>query len=516
MKKTLFIIVYFIGLSSYAQTELDDIKAKYHPIFEDNFLAYADPAGPWPASDFSTNPSSPYYSFFHDNWTTDKGDYGGINLFKPQNVTMPSPGIIKLTENAFGSLYLTTKSDGSARYVNHHSGAITTTRAFGFGILEAEMKISNDTHTGTQLASSAFWTNPGGGRHKTEIDVIDASENNYLMYRVIDYSYPGQHVQTLTYGHPTDLSPDFHLYSAVWDPSGVSYYLDGNFTKRIAFTTVRNYDDLYSVSIALNADTFTVGGTSMYVKSVKMWRKNCTGEDVNITFPTSMYDGDIFEYMPFLNPGLTKYKSISLNVSGPTFMTVLGGPITTRADDATIIEAEATTIGPNFLADESVLHTATVLLDGGNKDQISNGYLLITPLDCEHDNSGQYAWYRSSPKIDDSLAQNSSAIIHTDLSDGYLTSVSEGNKRSQMPDQFYVFPNPTQNQITIPYSCKQAGQLDISIKDVAGRIRHEESVLCSEGANINHIVNISDLSSGVYFVELTHNGSHVVKKIVKL
>lgn len=79
-----------------------------------------------------------------------------------------------------------------------------------------------------------------------------------------------------------------------------------------------------------------------------------------------------------------------------------------------------------------------------------------------------------------------------------------------------VHPNPAQNTITITYPCKSAGQLEISIKDVAGRVRKAESVRCDEGTGIEHQVDISAFSPGVYTVDLTLNDQHVVKKIVKL
>ena len=85
-----------------------------------------------------------------------------------------------------------------------------------------------------------------------------------------------------------------------------------------------------------------------------------------------------------------------------------------------------------------------------------------------------------------------------------------------VPQSISVFPNPAQNTITITYPCSADGQLDISIKDVAGRTLYTETVNCSEGANVQHSVDISSFTPGVYFVDLTINDQHVVRKIVKL
>lgn len=79
-----------------------------------------------------------------------------------------------------------------------------------------------------------------------------------------------------------------------------------------------------------------------------------------------------------------------------------------------------------------------------------------------------------------------------------------------------VFPNPTENTVTIMYPCKSAGLLDISIKDVSGRIMYTETISCTDGNTVNDVVDLSKFAPGVYFIDLTQNDQHVVKKIVKL
>jgi hypothetical protein len=108
-------------------------------------------------------------------------------------------------------------------------------------------------------------------------------------------------------------------------------------------------------------------------------------------------------------------------------------------------------------------------------------------------------------------------IIEFKHSNTSSTQNNNGNSNNIFNDESIgLFPNPTQNNITISYPCKSAGQLSISIKDVAGRVRYTENVTCTEGNNVQHLVDMSSLSAGVYFVDLTLNEQHVVKKVVKL
>lgn len=79
-----------------------------------------------------------------------------------------------------------------------------------------------------------------------------------------------------------------------------------------------------------------------------------------------------------------------------------------------------------------------------------------------------------------------------------------------------VYPNPVKDQINITYPCTSAGQLQITIKDVSGRTRYAESATCDQGGNVQYTVDASNLEAGMYFIELTLNDQHVVKKIVKL
>ena len=75
-------------------------------------------------------------------------------------------------------------------------------------------------------------------------------------------------------------------------------------------------------------------------------------------------------------------------------------------------------------------------------------------------------------------------------------------------DSFSVFPNPTSDVLNIS-SSNSAEITKLSVVDVNGR-----TVKNLEGGVINQ-VNVADLNSGVYFVNIESNGGKVTKKFIK-
>jgi hypothetical protein len=89
-------------------------------------------------------------------------------------------------------------------------------------------------------------------------------------------------------------------------------------------------------------------------------------------------------------------------------------------------------------------------------------------------------------------------------------------KNSVGTTRLQIDPNPTNDKIDILYPCISTGQLEIFIKDVSGRVIYKETVTCESGKDVEQTVDLSSFAPGVYFIDLTLNDQHVVKKIVKL
>jgi hypothetical protein len=91
------------------------------------------------------------------------------------------------------------------------------------------------------------------------------------------------------------------------------------------------------------------------------------------------------------------------------------------------------------------------------------------------------------------------------LSSGCSLSVKENSLSKQI--RFY--PNPTKDNVTI--SNKNQLNLDIKIIDLLGKtiLKIEETRL------INQEINLDNLNSGVYLLQINSNGNTITKKLIK-
>jgi hypothetical protein len=149
---------------------------------------------------------------------------------------------------------------------------------------------------------------------------------------------------------------------------------------------------------------------------------------------------------------------------------------------------------------------------------IGNGYLEILPIPCGKDDDQWFSPARDTTHKK-SIVNNVYNVTSTTNSQSITDTTNAMDSHNPMTIKFAqinIFPNPTQNNIIITYPCNTTGQLQICIKDVDGRERYTESVVCEEGGNVQYSIDLSSFLPGVYYISLTLNDQHVVKKIVKL
>ena len=582
MKKIFFILGILIsGSTSHSQS----IYTGYHTVFVENFdypgttgfSGSALLASTIPASTGTPNVMGHRFS---DNWYLIQGYtcYGGDAAYLPDNVTMSQPGIIRLTEHAVTPFVVLTPGCSFPSIIyNHTSGVISSNQRFGYGIIEARIRLTNDIvgvvnpETGTkEFATSAFWTNHGFNGQNTELDIFDASEDNYLIHRVVDYESPTNINESPYEGVssllPTGefLSDNFHVYSCVWTPTNASYFLDGNLLASIDYTAARTYPGIYSslvsdarlynLSINLTASKYSSDGFFMEIDWIKAWEMDCDNDDYHVEDHLTQST---------VNPGITKYASIESGPSGT-------GIVQTQQTLPTVFEAPSTTLNPNFVSDQSTLIWNTKQYDGGiMAPAIANAYFEIVPINCDNgqgcalgpisgpsiicfnpDPSEIFTFYDATPggvwesdnpniAIDPTtgiILANTITTLTGTVNISYMlngcsvtmkvkiidcalgermratTKVTSIKKTSDIT----IFPNPTQSIITINYTCQSVGRLEINIKDVAGQVMYDQSINCNDSGNIEQNVDMTSFAPGVYFVNLTLNDQHTVKKIVKL
>lgn len=102
-------------------------------------------------------------------------------------------------------------------------------------------------------------------------------------------------------------------------------------------------------------------------------------------------------------------------------------------------------------------------------------------------------------------------------SDGFW--VIELLSTSATPLEFGInsaYPNPFNSELTLSYSLEERGRIDLAVFDIAGR-RVIDMYNGEQTAGLHKIqINGKDLSSGVYFVELSSTGKIAKRKIVLL
>ena len=95
----------------------------------------------------------------------------------------------------------------------------------------------------------------------------------------------------------------------------------------------------------------------------------------------------------------------------------------------------------------------------------------------------------------------------------YIIGIHEEN----MPVGYEIFPNPADNNFTLSINSGLAEKCNLKIYDITGRAVIVEQFTIGQGTNqTKKIIDISQLQSGIYYVELVgSNGSAIVKKLIK-
>lgn len=105
-----------------------------------------------------------------------------------------------------------------------------------------------------------------------------------------------------------------------------------------------------------------------------------------------------------------------------------------------------------------------------------------------------------------------SGIKYTDLCNGYV-GIEEQNNFTD--DKLKIYPNPAQSKLTIEFEIEKTETNSILIKNVLGQtVKIVDIKQLSNGENKVEI-DISNLQSGLYFIKMQLNKTHVLKKFIK-
>ena len=74
-----------------------------------------------------------------------------------------------------------------------------------------------------------------------------------------------------------------------------------------------------------------------------------------------------------------------------------------------------------------------------------------------------------------------------------------------------VYPNPTTGQLTI--TNYELPITDVEVFDIYGRKQLSNHLITTSS---HHLINISHLQTGIYFVKITTETGEVIKKVLKM
>ena len=552
MKKIIFIsIILFLGsFSLHAQSMLD--YSNYHLIFDEEFT-YPDITS---STSYATSGSTSGTPFNH-NWTPCIPANTSFQYLLSQ-ISQPATGGLRFTENYQpDGLYFDECS--TAVYCHVRSAGITSNFQFGFGIIEAKIRIVSDPDT-PHTANTAFWSqhHPGPtgvpGVDGNEIDILDGSENNFIQVRNIDWNVPDTVLNlnsTVTYcDNSKEYDSGLHVFSILWTPTYIQYYIDSIFKFEIDYENVRIYPDSMAFSLVLGESNEkegtrevngTADGETMDIQWVKCYRPKCTMGDFDITPSDIHYPTMIYPYLP----GYLKQQTIEVEVPASAGMYPYVSPACVHGPTdmfygagVTLLEGEAVTILPDFLANEWGAYTLTVNNTETfcNPDstrpitQIENGYFEILPIrgGCDSDNSSIYnhnAFKEQHSKKADSSNKGTAFDVSTfpiklNALPAQATAATQSTTNSVTVNNNIVpvrlYPNPALDNITITALPSLPGQMQIVIRDITSKAVYTENVPCYAGVPVEHSISLSSFIPGVYLVDVTTPDQHIVKKVVKL
>jgi PKD repeat protein len=85
------------------------------------------------------------------------------------------------------------------------------------------------------------------------------------------------------------------------------------------------------------------------------------------------------------------------------------------------------------------------------------------------------------------------------------------NSNSLTDSQITVFPNPSNGAFNLLINLNNQSDIDIVVTDTKGRLIYSE--VLSKVLNNTHIVDLEDVSNGVYYLSLTSNTGRIVKTL---
>jgi len=324
------------------------------------------------------------------------------------------------------------------------------------------------------------------------------------------------------------------------NPAGANNVLSGN---NLSFTITP--DSLYSIS-DVRVDNVSIGAVSSYHFSNVIANHTIEAQFIITPVPTiSTNISDLsFESSPGV-PSVSQYISV-YGVDLSTEITVsTGSPFQLLSDSSWVsstslppnggmlyVRYNPNSIGTdnrNILLSSPGAPTVTIHLTGTSALPVytitayTNYGGTISPEGTLEVNQGETITYHLYPDegyhilytvVDGETVGSDSTYTFTDVNESHIIlalfesniSINETNGEEAM----ILYPNPATDQIVILYPDKSEKEMSISITDLTGRLLKVVPL-----QNDKTIVDITDFSDGIYFINIVGKNRSLTKKLIK-
>ena len=221
-------------------------------------------------------------------YETDRSKQPNINLdrgeyYDPTQVSLPGGGILRLSAKKLPALY--SCYDGNTlRTFKWKSGMIQTKKGwddpsddyvgdwdagFRYGMFEARIKLPS-----AKQSFPAFWLYSG----PTEIDILEAGKLDEITNNLQDYVLGDQHGSSVgcqkIYNNFSNknVSTEFHIFSCVWTPTKVTFFLDNREIRTIDSSLIKTYPFNCNIICGLQMWPWFSEDTSMDIDYIRVYR----------------------------------------------------------------------------------------------------------------------------------------------------------------------------------------------------------------------------------------------------
>jgi len=77
-----------------------------------------------------------------------------------------------------------------------------------------------------------------------------------------------------------------------------------------------------------------------------------------------------------------------------------------------------------------------------------------------------------------------------------------------------IYPNPMDQKFTLKIQSVKKGSFDLRLIDLSGKVLQSKKIELTEGS-IEQDIDVSDLKSGIYLVEITLGQERIIRRIVR-